>query len=145
MGTIQWLMIKASVVRSNIMTRNWYNHNERKKILQINMIDITAAHSTVPSPFCLRPLLRFIEEEFTHKHTHDVLVVQYKMVSFFFSHDVIISLTDIAVVTLGPFRLSLMSRRNTERFCVNLPKKGSEINMENNPSEIKQPWWSQTV
>jgi hypothetical protein len=44
--------------------------------------------------------------------------------------DVIISFTDIAVVTFGPLRLSLMSRRNTERFCVNLTtgrKKGQDM------------------
>lgn len=35
-------------------------------------------------------------------------------------YEVIISFTEVAVVTFGPFRLSLMSLRKTERFWVNL-------------------------
>ena len=35
-------------------------------------------------------------------------------------YEVIISFTEVAVVTLGPLRLSLMSLRKTERFWVNL-------------------------
>ena len=34
------------------------------------------------------------------------------------NYDVIISFTDVAVATFGPFRLSLMSLRKTERFWV---------------------------
>ena len=36
----------------------------------------------------------------------------------YINYDVIISFTDVAVATFGPFRLSLMSLRKTERFWV---------------------------
>ena len=37
-----------------------------------------------------------------------------------YHYEVIISFTEVAVVTFGPLRLSLMSLRKTERFWVNL-------------------------
>ena len=47
-------------------------------------------------------------------------------VHVFFFYDVIMSFT-VVVVTFGPFKESLISRRNTDKFCVNLEKNIREL------------------
>ena len=52
---------------------------------------------------------------------HKLPLINILLYAHFPSYDVIMSLT-VVVVTLGPFRLSLMSRLKTDKFCVNLQK-----------------------